>query len=80
MAKVCSFTTDVWSADSTVASLFSFTVHCLTESFERKTSVLNVTLIDGSHTGEYLATKYNKMLSTWETPLDRIHLVRHDYL
>ena len=55
--KLCGFMTDVWSADGAVASLLSFTVRWLTESFERKTAVLNVTPLDGSHTGEYLAIK-----------------------
>ncbi len=51
-----SFTTDAWSSDNAVASLRSLTAHWLSESFERKSAVLNV--IPLAHTGQYLAKKY----------------------
>ena len=73
-----SFTTDVWTADNGVASLLSFTAHWITESFERKCAVLNVLPLEESHTGEYLASKYTEMLSAWEIPIERVHLVLRD--
>lgn len=73
-----SFTTDVWSTDKCVASLLSFTTHWLTESFQQKSAVLNVLPLEESHTGLYLASKYAEMLSKWEIPLERVHLVLRD--
>ena len=59
-------------------SLLSFTAHWITESFERKCAVLNVLPLEESHTGEYLASKYTEMLSAWEIPIERVHLVLRD--
>ena len=68
----------MWSASSAVASLLSFTAHWLTESFQRKSAVLNVLPLDDSHTGEYLAKKYKEILATWKIKQDQVHLVLRD--
>ena len=73
-----SFTTDAWSADNAVAALLSLTAHWLTESFERMSAVLNVLPLDESHTGQYLAKKYEEMLASWKIPLNEVHLVLRD--
>ena len=59
-----SFTTDVWSANAGNASL-SLTTHWLTENFVKKSAVLHVQPLEDSHTGEYLAEVYKKMLDGW---------------
>ena len=60
LAGVCflSFTTDAWSSDDGGASLLSLMAHWLTDSFARKSAVLQVMPLEESHTGEYMAGKY----------------------
>ncbi|XP_011403023.1 PREDICTED: zinc finger BED domain-containing protein 4-like [Amphimedon queenslandica] len=73
-----SFTTEAWSAANAVAALLSLTAHWVTESFERMSAVLKVLLLNESHTGQYLATKYEEMLASWKIPLVKVHLVFRD--
>ena len=70
-----SFTTDAWSRANGGASLLSLTAHWITDSFERKSAVLHVLPLEGSHMGEHLAEKYLEMLADWEIRLDQVHLV-----
>ena len=72
------FTTDAWSSEGAVVSHLSLTAHWLTDEFERKSAVLHVQPIEGSHTGEHLAAIYIKMLEGWEIGREQIHLVIRD--
>lgn len=40
--------------------------------------ILNVLPLDDSHSGEYLAGKYQEMLSVWKIPKEKVHLVLRD--
>ena len=72
-----SFTTDAWSASGGSCSLLSLTAHWLTEEFVKKSAV-HVQPLEESHTGEYLAQVYKKMLTGWEINQDQVHLVLRD--
>ena len=49
--------------------------HWLTDTFARKSAVLQVMPLEESHTGEYMAGKYLQMLAEWEIKHDWVHLV-----
>ena len=80
LAGACffSFTTDAWSSDDGGASLLSLTAHWLTDTFARKSALLQVMPLEESHTGEYMAGKYLKMLAEWEIKHVLVHLVLCD--
>jgi len=73
-----SFTTDAWSSSGGGCSLLSLTAHWLNEDFVKKSAVLHVQPLEESHTGEYLAQVYRKMLSGWEINQDQVHVVLLD--
>ena len=52
--------------------------HWLTDTFARKSAVLQVMPLEESHTGEYMAGKYLEMLAEWEIKHDWVHLVLRD--
>ena len=73
-----SFTTDIWSTEVSNDSLLSFTVHWLSEVFEKKEAVLHAHPLPGSHTGEMLCREYNTMLSNWNIDNEQVHLIVRD--
>ena len=70
------FTTDCWSG--TTESLMSLTCHFITNEWERKQVVLNTTVMEGSHTGQYIKDKFLKMIEEWHIDKERIALVLRD--
>ena len=56
-----SFTTDIWATNVASDSLLSFTAHWITNDFQRMSAVLNVKLLEESHTGVHLS-KHNEIL------------------
>ena len=70
--------TDIWSTEVSNDSLLSFTVHWLTEIFERKEAVLHVHPLPGSHSGEMLCREYDAMLSKWKINNEQVHLIVRD--
>ena len=52
--KYYSFTTDVWSTNTAHRCLLSMTAHWVSDSYERLSAVLHVTLLEESHTGSYI--------------------------
>ena len=62
-AKHFSFTTDIWSTNVSSDSLSSFTAHWITNDFQRLSVVLNVKLLEGSHTGAHLCGQYSEILN-----------------
>ena len=74
----CSFTTDIWSTEVSNDSLLSFTVHWLTELFEKKEAVLHAHPLPGSHIGEMLCREYNAMLSNWNIDNEQVHVIVRD--
>ena len=71
-----SFTTDCWSGDT--ESLMSLACHFIDADWERKQVVLNVKVMDGSHTGEYISQLFLAMLEKWEIDTERVVLVLRD--
>ena len=53
-AQWYSFTRDIWSTEVSNDCLLSFTVHWLTDLFEKKEAVLHAQPLPGSHSGEVL--------------------------
>ena len=41
-------------------------------------AVLHVMALEGSHTGMYIAEKFNDMLSDWSINKENVHLVLRD--
>ena len=77
-AQWYSFTTDIWSTEVSNDYLLSFTVHWLTELFEKKEAVLHAQPLPGSHSGEVLCREYNTMLSKWNIKKEQVHLIVRD--
>ena len=73
-AQWYSFTTDIWSTEVSNDCLLSFTVHWLTELFEKKEAVLHAQPLPGSHSAEMLCREYNAMLSKWNIKKEQVHL------
>ena len=73
-----SFTCDIWSTSTAGESLLSLTAHWVVENFERTSAVLHVMALEGSHTGMYIAEKFNNMLSDWSINKENVHLVLRD--
>ena len=48
------------------------------EAFNRKRAVLHAQVFDGSHTGDQIRIKFEKMFNQWAIKKDRMHLVLHD--
>ena len=76
--KHYSFTTDIWSTNVAHRSLLSLTAHWLSDNFEKSSAVLHVTALEESHTGSYLCTKFDDMLSTWKISKENVHIVLRD--
>ena len=70
-----SFTTDIWSTEVSSDCLLSFTVHWLTELFEKKEAVVHAQPLPGSHSGEVLCHEYNAMLLKWNIKKEQVHLI-----
>ena len=77
-AKHFSFTTDIWSTNVSSDSLLSFTAHWITNDFQRLSAVLNVKLLEGSHTGAHLCEQYSEILKNWNIGKSQVHLVLRD--
>ena len=58
--------------------MLSLTAHWVVEKFERMSAVLHVMALEGSHTGMYIAEKFNDMLSDWSITKENVHLVLRD--
>lgn len=71
-----SFTTDCWSGET--ESLISLTCHFINSEWERKQVVLNVKVMSGSHTGEYISEVLLSMLKHWDITHNRVVLVLRD--
>ena len=63
--KHYSFTTDIWSTIVAHRCLLSLTAHWISDSFEKSSAVLHVTLLQESHTGNYICVKFSQILLTW---------------
>ena len=73
-----SLTTDVWSTSLTNQSLISLTAHWLEDSFVRKSAVLHVKHLNGSHSGKKICESIESMIEYWKISKERIHLVLTD--
>ena len=71
IVKHYSFTTDIWSTNVAHKSLLSLTAH-------KSSAVLNVTVLEGSHTGSYICDRFDYMLSTWRIDKENVHVVLRD--
>ena len=60
-----SFTPDIWSTNVASDLLLSFTAHWITNDFQEMSAVLNLKLLEGSHTGVHLCNQYNDILLNW---------------
>ena len=54
------------------------TAHWVSNSFEKSSAVLHVTALEESHTGSYICTKFNDMLSAWKISKENVHVVLRD--
>ena len=56
----------------------SFIAYWITNNFQRLSAVLNVTLLEGSHTGAHLCEQYSEILTNWNIEKSQVHLVLRD--
>ena len=73
-----SLTSDIWSTSLTNQSLISLTGHWIEDDFLRKSAVLQVKQLEGSHTGETICKSIESMIEYWKISKERIHLVLTD--
>ena len=81
LIKTCngSFTIDEWSDSTSGVSLLSLTYHAIDKNFQRQNFVLNAEPLSERHTGDYLETVFEKMLTKWKISLNEVHCVVHKY-
>ena len=71
-----SFTTDCWS--SPTKSMMSLAAHLITKNWEKFNVLPNVKAMQGSHTGEYLASTFLELLEEWQLPKVRVFMILRD--
>ena len=67
-----------WSTEVSNDCLLSFTVHWLTDLFEKKEAILHTQPLPDSHSGEVLCREYMAMLTKWNTEKEKVHLIVRD--
>ena len=73
-ARWISCTSDIWSTEVRNDSLISLTAHWLSpHSFKRKSTMLNASLIPGSHTGDAIRMKCEEMIGNWDIQKSQLH-------
>ena len=70
-----SITTDIWTSPSR-DSFLSFTIHFVTQKFERKLAILRCMKFDTDHTSENLAIALKNVAKNWG--ISNIHLLVRD--
>jgi len=73
-----SFATDTWSTSLNNHSLISLTVHWIDESYARRSAILHVHKMEGSHSGAAICQMIEKMVDGWKISKQRVHLVLTD--
>ncbi|XP_023212104.1 zinc finger BED domain-containing protein 4-like [Centruroides sculpturatus] len=73
-----SITTDLWTCLQNSVSFLSFTAHWLDRDFNLTHAALNVKHFEGQHTAQNIANALQEILSRWECPLSKIHVIVHD--
>lgn len=80
--RIISFTTDIWSCNSTPLSLLSLTAHCVdtvTPSFfTLQTAVLQANEFRGLHTGKSIDESNEGMLVKWNISKSRGYVILCD--
>ena len=70
-----SFTMDIWSTSLNNQSLISLTAHWIDDSCARRSAVLHVQRIEGSHSGAAICQMIETMIDGWKISKERVHLV-----
>ena len=78
MAQYLSFTTDIWTNSYTNDSFISLSCHYIGNDFNKVDCVLNCKHFPESHTGINIAAIFETMLTEWQIPESKIHLVIRD--
>ncbi|GBP76773.1 Enoyl-CoA hydratase domain-containing protein 3, mitochondrial [Eumeta japonica] len=73
-----SFTSDIWSDPSSIASLLSLTCHGIASDFEQSSIILKCETFDDRHTSDIIAEKIDTMLSEWNISNDQVHCMIRD--
>ena len=71
-----SFTTDCWSGNT--KSMMSLTAHFINKKWKKMEIVLNIKVLESSHTGEYLASIFMEMLEDWQISRTQVFLILRD--
>jgi len=69
-----SLTFDIWSS-RVMQSFMAVTLHYLTEDFEVKYFVIEVTPLKGSHTGDFIANFLKKTMPTYQLTNKKLSLL-----
>jgi hypothetical protein len=75
--KHVSFTTDTWTTSQCSESMISLTAHWISDGWERKSAILQVQHLTGSHTAVNIAGAMSGMLTDWKLD-DKVHVVVRD--
>ena len=73
-----SFTMDTWSTSLNNQSLISLTGHWIDDSCTRRSAVLHVQRMEGSHNGAAICQMIETMIDSWKISKERIHIVLTD--
>ena len=70
-----SFTMDIWSTSLNNQSLISHTTHWIDDSCGRRSAVLHVQRIEGSHSSTAICQMTLTMIDGWKISKEIVHLV-----
>ena len=69
-----SFTMDIWSTSLNNQSLISLPAHWIDDSCARRSAVLHVQRIEGSHSGATICQMIETMINGWKISQERIRI------
>ena len=69
---------DIWSTSLNNKSLISLTTHWIDDSCARKSAVLHIQRIEGSHSGASISQMTETMTDCWKISKERVHLILTD--
>ena len=78
LAESISFTSDIWTSNTSNESFVSLSAHWIDEFFNRRSLVLNAKHFPQSHTGQIICDMFENMLGDWNIEDNRRHCLVRD--
>lgn len=73
-----SFTTDIWSSDSSIISMLSLTAQWIDKDFNLVKTLLHSQEFRGSHTAQAITTSFGNMFNNWHIDPSKVHAIVSD--